>query len=97
MNIFKSYFSIRREESKLVELQTVSLKIYGAQMEIEKQLIERESPEVQHHLAREFEFQRAMNMLADSYSDRGIRFHYQPPSTGDTIVFARLLAKVTND
>lgn len=94
MSLLTKYFSIKRGEQQLRELQVKAEEMYYHQAVAENELLEHEPPEVREWLKSEFDFQYAMNRIADNYADRGIHFNYQPPKTEDTIIFARAMSKL---
>ena len=83
----------RKQEKKLRELQNLAKDSYSYLTWVEEELIAYEKPSVRPFLRSEFEFQRTMNMIADSWADRGVNMPYRPPKTETTILLARILAK----
>lgn len=81
MNIFSSFFAIKRLQRKQYELESKYLDADLELAKIENQLITLETPTVRPYLAREFALQRAFSRLG-----------FTTKSTEECIKMARLRA-----
>lgn len=96
MGLISNLFVLKKGKQYLAELQAKGEEVYYQQTVVENEILNREKPEVRKWLKSEFDFQYAMNRIADNMADRyGVHMPLNLGNTEDMIKRARFMAKLT--